>query len=770
MKKFRKAISGLMALSLMFASVPQVINAYDVQTNTSPKLVCSESSYADAQEITDEYIINTFLADWFKDDYCDNGFVYLNGREHKVYAHDQYYNYSTHKERSPEIFYITYDHESEICIARKEGTNWNEVDALVEEFIKEQNLEGVYVSGRIRGTLVLGYDGVDEKLADKLGDYLEEKGVMESITYTPSYSDAASFVIPTRYPYEYASVINSLISELGLSRSDIYVDVSNGDCRLEYADGRVTQKQRLELAAEIYRKTGVIGDYDFEEYQGDISSVWIDDKFTDQEDYVTASGMRVRNQGYSRFHTDAKKITDDKITAFYSELLKKVNPNFASSPDFGEFREFYAYDTVYFDNSKYNGEWLNRGLLGHQILCMQDFPSYLTININTNDTDALAAALEEKFGLSSRNIRIHSSYSNHMDIRGSYTDMTEELADSIYSELKNMGYSVDATFSTCGLSDGMIEGSIGLPAEYPVSKQDEIMAIVNASGVNAKVKPCQHYSDESDYFDLIFDDVYNTTQMDIVKLRTEIFEKTGECGLVNAGEFKPEYKGCLQFGVTDATTTPDRTTYVDVKLGQNTGFCTFITQINYDHDNLELVSASLKNNPENDVDFLVSDNKSRMLLMDKKSENIYMSNEDVIRLAFRVKKDAPDGKYEISLSVPEGQGSGVCCINNSDVEWVKSEFTPGYITVDSNSVPVTQTKPMPLSRMYAVVKDGDTVVKPELTGDVNNDGRFNVMDVLRMKRYFVGTEETISNADTNEDGVVNIADLLVLSNNIIGIQ
>ena len=73
MKKFRKVISGLMALSLMFASVPQVINAYDVQTNTSPKLVCSESSYADAQEITDEYIINTFLADWFKDDYCDNG-------------------------------------------------------------------------------------------------------------------------------------------------------------------------------------------------------------------------------------------------------------------------------------------------------------------------------------------------------------------------------------------------------------------------------------------------------------------------------------------------------------------------------------------------------------------------------------------------------------------------------------------------------------------------------------------------------------------------
>lgn len=763
MKSTRKIIAGIMSLTLMFSSVPQVINACDIQINTSPKFQCAESRYEDAVEITDDYILNTYLADKLGDISINEPcFRYLNGGEHKVYAYDKFYT-RNHSNRAPDMFYITFEHENKITLKRNSETAWNEFETLVDDFIDEQNIEGASTCGITDGARVSGYKGVDEELADKLGEYLDEKGVLESITFTPSYRDAMPMRITKAYPYKYAPVINRLIPELGLSRSDIYVDVSSGVCRLEFASGRVTQKQLLELSAEIYKKTGYISEGHIEEYKGDTSLVWIDDNFVDAESYTTESGLSVRNQGYSGYHKDAVRITDDRITAFYSEILKKINPEYANSPDFGELREFYAYDRVYFDNSKFNGEWLNRELLGKEMMCLIDFPSYMLVGINENDTKSLEAVLEEKFSLAEKNIRINS-YNGHMDIRGFYSDMTEELAESILKEMKNMGYTVNAQFHTSRLSDGLIEGSDVIPAEYPIGKQEEIMAIVKESGVNAKAQPCQHYTDdESGYFDLIFDDVYNTTQMDIVKLRTDIYEKTGECGLIYVEEFKPEYKGCLQFGLTNATTAAEKTTYVDITLGQNTGFNIFLTQLNYDHENLELVSASLKKDLGSDIEFYVSDNKSRIMLINNKAENIELSNEDVIRLAFKVKKDAPDGKYEISLSAPEDQESGVCCVNNSEVEWVKSEFAPGYITVDSKAVPKTQTKPMPLKRMYADIKDGEKA----LTGDTNNDGVFNVMDVLRMKRYFAGTDSTISNADVNEDGIINIADILVLTENIL---
>jgi len=767
MKKFRKTIAALAALSIGFSSVSQVVNAYDVQIDTGKKSAYSQSDFSDAEEITDEYILNTFLADMFKDITINNGFVYLNGREHKVYAYDKCALKGSEKRR-PDIFYVTYDHPGQICLVRSEESDFTEFETLVKDFLKENGTEAEIRAESSR-FYIKGYDGIDEVLADSLGDFLDEKGMIKSVSFTPSYDDIETFVIPYRYPYSFAPVINRLIPELGLSRRDVYVDVSEGDCKVRCNSGNVTQKQMLKLAAEIYRKTGFIeieyGPY--EKYNGDKSLVWIDSHPMDSEKYETAAGLPVLNHGYSRYHEGAVKVTDERITAFYTELARKSNPNMMSDRYMGNFREFYAYDTVHYDNSKFNGEVMNLSLLLDGLICMMDFPSHLSLYFNADDMKALAAELDEKFELSGKNIRINASQGD-MDIRGFYSDMTEELADSIFKELKDRGYNPRAEFRTCALSDGMLpEGSSGTP-EYPESRREEIMAIVSESGVKATARSCHHYTDdESGYFDLVFEDVYSTTQLDVAKLRTEIYERTGECGLIDAGEFKPEYSGCLQFGVTDAVTAPDRMTYVDVVLGQNTGFNIFVTDINYDHDNLELVSASLKKELGRNIDFDLSDSKSRMLLSCKKAENLEMSNEDVIRLAFKVKAEAPDGKYEVSLSVPENQETGVCSVRGSSVEWVNSEFTPGYITVDSKAVPKTQTKPMPLNRMYAVIKDDDKVLKSGMTGDINDDGVLNVMDVMRMKRYFVNPENSISNADVNEDGILNVADIVVLSANVL---
>ena len=770
MKKTGKFLAGLVAVTLAVSSFPSVISAYDVSINTGAKPKCSESSYAAAEEIIDDYILNTFLADWFGDCSANHpDFIYSDGREHKVYAYDEYCT-KNHLERDPQIFYITFDHRNEICVKCNEETDLLEFEKALEEFTAKQNIEGIQIDIRSRGFLVLGYDGVDEALAEKLGEYLEAKGMLKSISFTPSYADAMDFVIPYRYPYEYADLINSLITDMGLNKSDIYVDVSSGECKIEYASDRVTQKQRLELAAEIYRKTG-FGQFDrLDDYKRaeDTSSVFINSNFADSERYITESGLCVVNQGYSGYHKDAVKITDDRITEFYSKLMRTFDPKLYGSDDFSEFTEFYAYDSVYFDNSKYNGEWMNRELLDEQIIAMGYFPSYMDVYVTENDTQKLAAVLDEKLGLSEKNIKITPS-SYCVDIRGAYSEMTEETAESILAEIRSMGYKVDsANFNTCALSDGKICFYENIASEYPVSRQAEIMEIVNSSGVNAKAYPCQHYTDNaSGYFDLVFDDVYNTTQMDIIRLRTEIYEKTGECGLINSGEFQHDFNGCLQFGLTDAVTSPGKTTYVDITLGQNTGFASLISNINYDHDVFELVSVSLEKKLGDDVDFLVSDNRSVFLITNNKTENIELCNEDVIRLAFKVKENAPDGKYEVSLSVPEGQQTGACCINASNVQWMKTEFTPGYITVDNNAVPKTMTKLMSLNRAYAIIKDDEAVLKSVKTGDTNNDGTLNIMDVMRMRKYLLGTSAEINNADTNEDGNVNISDMIILIQNIL---
>lgn len=56
-----------------------------------------------------------------------------------------------------------------------------------------------------------------------------------------------------------------------------------------------------------------------------------------------------------------------------------------------------------------------------------------------------------------------------------------------------------------------------------------------------------------------------------------------------------------------------------------------------------------------------------------------------------------------------------------------------------------------------------------LAGDVNNDGRFNIADILSLKKWLVGDGELLNkdNADFYEDGQVDVFDLCLMQNELI---
>ena len=55
-----------------------------------------------------------------------------------------------------------------------------------------------------------------------------------------------------------------------------------------------------------------------------------------------------------------------------------------------------------------------------------------------------------------------------------------------------------------------------------------------------------------------------------------------------------------------------------------------------------------------------------------------------------------------------------------------------------------------------------------IPGDLNGDGKVNVMDLIRLKRYLADGTEVVGNADVNGDGKVNVMDLIRLKRYIAG--
>ena len=60
------------------------------------------------------------------------------------------------------------------------------------------------------------------------------------------------------------------------------------------------------------------------------------------------------------------------------------------------------------------------------------------------------------------------------------------------------------------------------------------------------------------------------------------------------------------------------------------------------------------------------------------------------------------------------------------------------------------------------------VYRIKLYGDLNGDGKVNVMDLIRLKRHIADGTEVVGNADVNGDGKVNVMDLIRLKRYIAG--
>ena len=233
-----------------------------------------------------------------------------------------------------------------------------------------------------------------------------------------------------------------------------------------------------------------------------------------------------------------------------------------------------------------------------------------------------------------------------------------------------------------------------------------------------------------------------------------------------------------EVSVSDAVTSPGKITYVDISFDGYTDFFSFLNLITYDATVMTLVSASISNdipetyNPyyqksQDPVDFLLS---RHCIITYARNDygNTDFSGERAIRLAFKVHDDAPEGKYTVSVSnVDTGGPSGFISSHNPepgyvDIFSVPAVFKDGSITVSNTEESKTNLAPRTFNRSYAV-----TLYKDYITGDVDENGKINVMDLVAEKKHLLGNDDSLINTDINEDGKDNILDLIRLSDHLL---
>ena len=68
------------------------------------------------------------------------------------------------------------------------------------------------------------------------------------------------------------------------------------------------------------------------------------------------------------------------------------------------------------------------------------------------------------------------------------------------------------------------------------------------------------------------------------------------------------------------------------------------------------------------------------------------------------------------------------------------------------------------------LQNGGVIVSSHLPGDVNDDGKVNVKDLIRLQQYIAGWNVTVRSdaIDINGDGKINVKDLIRLQQYIAG--
>ena len=110
----------------------------------------------------------------------------------------------------------------------------------------------------------------------------------------------------------------------------------------------------------------------------------------------------------------------------------------------------------------------------------------------------------------------------------------------------------------------------------------------------------------------------------------------------------------------------------------------------------------------------------------------------------------------------------------SDIEAVKLGTGPVVTTTTTTTTTKATTTTTTTKPTTATTKTTTTTQpKPTGSGDVNNDGRINVFDVMIVKQIVVdpnGLYGTHSNsADLNGDGYVNVLDIAIIKRIVAGL-
>lgn len=197
-------------------------------------------------------------------------------------------------------------------------------------------------------------------------------------------------------------------------------------------------------------------------------------------------------------------------------------------------------------------------------------------------------------------------------------------------------------------------------------------------------------------------------------------------------QLKPTNPNAPQIVVDSKTASVGGQVIVNVVMKNNPGINGWAVNVSYDSSVLELVKCD--NGVYSDI------TTSNVITKNPYHVQWYnlgdvKTNGNLFTLTFNVKQTAKEGVYPIKLTYDEDE---IC---NQKEEKVHFDVVDGFVKV---------SKHMP--------------------GDINNDGKVNLRDVIRLNQYVAGWNVTVDSGstDVNGDGKTNLRDVIRLNQYVAG--
>lgn len=188
-----------------------------------------------------------------------------------------------------------------------------------------------------------------------------------------------------------------------------------------------------------------------------------------------------------------------------------------------------------------------------------------------------------------------------------------------------------------------------------------------------------------------------------------------------------------QIKVASRTCAAGDSIKVQIYLENNPGIISIRLNAEYDSDVLTLESASAGS--FEDVTFGPTNKDPFTILWSDSIHGNNSTNGILAELTFKVKDDAPEGNYPITVSY--------------DKEEI---FDENFKNVEFTTV------------------NGSVTVSSAIPGDINGDGKVNMKDYAQLQRYLNNWDVSIeeSAADVNKDGKINMKDYALLQQYLNG--